>query len=338
MKKAVILLSVLIVALSLCACHEHDWEKATCKDPKTCADCDATEGKIADHSWEAATCLAPKTCSVCGKTEGSATAHSWKKATCTEPKTCSNCGKTEGSPANHRWIEATCNNPKTCLACGMTEGSVNAHNWQEATCTQPKTCTYCGITEGTVIPHSWQNVTCTAPKTCSFCGKTEGSALGHSWENVNVYTKQCKTCGAKEIDQSKLPVKLDSLTPCSGDNYHSDKYGKDIYGNEFSEGLFLRFGVGINYNKTCNTEYVLNKAYKKFTTTVMVSSSSKDTFESKLKIYVDNVLVYDSNTINKKTQPINIEIDISNAAFIELEAIRIDGSGDIMLADPMLHH
>jgi len=364
MKKALSLLITLLMVLTLSACHqhtwtrincdtpktcsicgktkgsaiEHNWKGATCSSPKICLNCGVCEGVALEHAWIEATCTSPKTCSTCGKKQGTLASHNWREATCFAPKTCSVCGETEGTVASHNWKDATCISPKTCSACGETEGTVASHSWKNATCAEPKICTVCKKTEGSALSHNWQSATCTAAKTCSSCGKTEGSALGHSWETINVYTKKCKTCGTKEIDQSKLPVAIGNLTPCSGIDYYKENYNRqDIYSNKFSDGLFLESGTGFGWPKTCNTEYVLNQTYKKFTTTLMVSSDSPDFYEGKLQVYVDEVLVYDSNTINKKTQPINIEIDIANAMFIRVESTNYH-YGIIMLADPTLHH
>lgn len=112
---------ILVLVLAGCGC-KHEWEDATCKDPKTCSEC--------------------------GKTKGEALGHKWQDATCTTPKTCSVCKATEGNPLDHTWQEATCSSPKTCSACKITEGTVIAHTWEEATTEAPKTCTVCKSTEG----------------------------------------------------------------------------------------------------------------------------------------------------------------------------------------------
>ena len=46
--------------------HDHVWVDATCKAPKTCSLCEATEGEVADHTY------ANGVCTGCGKEEGSA--------------------------------------------------------------------------------------------------------------------------------------------------------------------------------------------------------------------------------------------------------------------------
>ena len=87
-----------------------------------------------NHEWEEATCLNPKTCSLCGKQEGSMTAHSWKEANCTDAKTCEVCQATEGEPRGHNWEEATCERPKTCSVCEATEGLKAEHSVQVGIC------------------------------------------------------------------------------------------------------------------------------------------------------------------------------------------------------------
>ena len=66
--------------------HVHEWEDATCTEPKTCKTCGATEGEALGHDWKDATTEAPKTCSRCGATEGE------KLPTETKPK--KSCKKT----------------------------------------------------------------------------------------------------------------------------------------------------------------------------------------------------------------------------------------------------
>ncbi|MCR4685808.1 MAG: hypothetical protein K5649_10105 [Lachnospiraceae bacterium] len=123
MKKWILCIMAAMVALAMLGCgHEHEWEEATCKKPKTCKICGETEGKPADHEWIEATCTAPRTCSVCNKTEGEPLGHDWIEATCTEPKTCANCGETEGEPLGHDWTFATVDAPMTCVNCGETKG------------------------------------------------------------------------------------------------------------------------------------------------------------------------------------------------------------------------
>lgn len=123
MKKSVLVVLIVLCALLLASCCKHEvWNDANCESPKTCAECEKTEGEPLGHKWTDANCETPKTCSVCGKTEGSALGHSWEDAACETPKTCSVCSKTEGEALGHTWEDATTEAPKTCSVCSKTEG------------------------------------------------------------------------------------------------------------------------------------------------------------------------------------------------------------------------
>ena len=70
-KKHISLLLIAAMVLTLCACgHQHTWVEATCTDPKTCAECGATEGEPLGHQLSEATYWEAPTCSVCGAVEG----------------------------------------------------------------------------------------------------------------------------------------------------------------------------------------------------------------------------------------------------------------------------
>ena len=77
MKKLISFALVLAMVFSMTACHEHHWEAATCVSPKTCSDCDATEGQPLGHTlreWivsavdtAALTMTRELPCDVCGE-------------------------------------------------------------------------------------------------------------------------------------------------------------------------------------------------------------------------------------------------------------------------------
>ena len=116
-----LLLVMLCLLLTGCAC-KHVWVDADCVTPKTCSECQTTEGEALGHTYTDATCEAPKTCTVCKATDGEPLGHTWVDATCQVVKTCSVCQKTEGELADHKWLDATTEAPKTCSVCQKTEG------------------------------------------------------------------------------------------------------------------------------------------------------------------------------------------------------------------------
>lgn len=106
MKRYILCLLALLTALLLTACGcDHEWEDATCRDPRTCALCGETEGEKLDHEWEDATCTAPRTCSLCGKEQGEALGHQLSDATRLERPKCGVCGVEEGLSLTEQVLE-----------------------------------------------------------------------------------------------------------------------------------------------------------------------------------------------------------------------------------------
>lgn len=98
MRKKIVtgMLAILLVFMMTGCCLSHDWQEATCTEPKTCSKCGETEGEALGHTWKEATCTEPKTCSVCQETEGEALGHTLSEATYWEAAVCSVCGETVG--------------------------------------------------------------------------------------------------------------------------------------------------------------------------------------------------------------------------------------------------
>lgn len=174
------MLAVSFVFMMTGCCMFHDWQEATCTEPKICNKCGETEGEALGHTWEEATCTEAKTCSVCGETEGEALGHNWQEATCYSLQTCRTCGETTGSYATHQWSEATCQEISTCSLCGETRGGYGDHQWEEATCQTLATCMVCGETTGSYAEHRMGD-----DAFCTVCGEQMGVLLTES--NVLTY-------------------------------------------------------------------------------------------------------------------------------------------------------
>ena len=129
MKKCFLLLLLAVVPvflLTACGC-EHTWADATCLAPRTCTQCNKTEGETGDHTWEAATCVAPKTCTVCSATEGDVVDHVWQEATCMALKTCTVCSEKEGKLGLHDVIPEYLDESDVTGICRVCEKSVTQH-------------------------------------------------------------------------------------------------------------------------------------------------------------------------------------------------------------------
>ena len=173
------------------SCETHSWSSGVC----------AVCGYACGHQWQAATCTEPKTCEVCGETEGSALGHSWQDATCTTPRTCSVCNVTEGGTLPHSW------NDGTCSECGAScpghdyqqTGSTSETSYEKWNDTQHNkkvayyktmTCSVCGYSvqefdheETELQNHAWEDGKCTS---CGYVCQHPFKLLTHndnkSWE------------------------------------------------------------------------------------------------------------------------------------------------------------
>lgn len=172
-------------------------------------------GCCISHEWNEATCEEPRKCSKCGATEGEALGHDWKEATCDYAQTCIRCDETYGEPLGHSWIEATCEKPQTCRNCGIEIGECAEHTWLEATCQRPMRCAVCGLREGNPVNHVWVSASFDTPRFCSTCGSLEGTVLepgfdkrdfkfniekGTKWDyNTIAYSDESPVTGTAEI-------------------------------------------------------------------------------------------------------------------------------------------
>lgn len=205
MKRILLLLTVLsLVAFAFCGCdivdsilgdanqeeeHVHTYAEASCEAPKTCTECNETDGAPLGHSYNDADCDTPATCTVCGKTEGAPLGHDYTAATCTQPETCKICGAVSNRALGHSYSDATCESAAVCEKCGETYGEPVGHNYEQ-TVTKP-TCTEGGYT--TFV--------------CSACGDTytaeQTAPLGHSYGsdylyNDNYHWLECSVCQYKK--------------------------------------------------------------------------------------------------------------------------------------------
>ena len=92
-----ILIAVLLLALSACAC-EHQWSEVSCETPQVCTKCQTVGAPAAGHGWLDATCTEAATCSRCGAVQGEPLGHSfgvWEFGTDHMSRTCSVCAYTE---------------------------------------------------------------------------------------------------------------------------------------------------------------------------------------------------------------------------------------------------
>ena len=135
MKKAISLVLMFALLLSLCACGQNNTQPT---NPSTQGTTAGTEG-----TTEATT----ETPTTPPATEAPTTPPATEAPT-TPPAT--------EAPTTPPTTEAPTTPPTTC-----------SHSWSDATCTAPKTCSKCGATEGNAAGHSYSN------GACSVCGAAD---------------------------------------------------------------------------------------------------------------------------------------------------------------------
>lgn len=230
----------LMFVLSGC-CLRHQYEEATCEQPRTCTKCGAIQGEALGHQYTEATCEQPKTCIRCGLTVGSALGHRYVEATCEQPKTCTVCKATVGEAKGHSFSEATCTEPVTCVICDASRGKALGHDFSETDCMSPSVCSRCDETKP-AAGHSFKPATCAEPKVCSKCGDTEGEALGH--EIINGKCSRCGlSLGCLEYIASfigRKSVVEENLAKCIVNvNNDANPYDVDYdYGADYEELIF----------------------------------------------------------------------------------------------------
>lgn len=224
-----LLLCVVLIVGGIQSCtHEHDWQDATCTEPRTCSSCKATDGEPLGHKLGDATCLSPATCSVCGTKQGFRAKHTFVSATCTEPEHCSVCGKKAhwySLSLGHKWEDATCAVPKTCSVCGETDGEpTNHYSIQHITTVKPTcqtdgektfTCYYCGevFTETVpVVDH----------KTGDWQVEVEATPTSDG-----IWKRYCVMCGLEMDSMSRKYIDLSGNGTGAGGSYFNTYDNKD---------------------------------------------------------------------------------------------------------------
>lgn len=100
MRKMALIAAVLLSASLLTGCCMHDWQDATCTEPKTCVKCGETEGEKLGHDYSELTCTEDSVCANCGDTK-KALGHTFVGCVCKV------CGETQNPNFRRASFEAS---------------------------------------------------------------------------------------------------------------------------------------------------------------------------------------------------------------------------------------
>ena len=265
--------NIIVEILAESGCDEHDWQDATCDEPKTCLVCGNIEGKALGHDWVVTTPEVPAVCETsgttaiescnrdgCDATQGGteipAPGHTWESTGVTKQPTC-----TEPCEENFICIAtADCDGKKTEPVAAL------GHTWDEGEVTTQPTCTKKGV----------KTFHCTV---CEDGTKTEEvPANGHKYEDG-----YCSVC--KKMEPTEIPF-TDANHTSNGNAFNKHLAGVDclvVDGIAISD--WTEWTGSMNKNITIYVDPVYKNA------PVTISLKAKDGYTGTLGLFASPVTV-----------------------------------------------
>lgn len=140
--------------------------------------------------------------------------------------------------------------------------------------------------------------------------------------------------------KAKRPISITSLEPVVVDNWGewNTADAKDTFGNDYSTACnymkLSEYGFGVVY-RNHSAEYRLYGKYSTLTGSIAPHSDSYNGKISYLQIFIDDVLVYTSDDIGRKTDSINFSIDVSDADYVKIN-VYTENSAAVILYNVQL--
>lgn len=150
----------------------------------------------------------------------------------------------------------------------------------------------------------------------------------------NLPDNEALTSKLEEV-KGKQPIPITTLTAINSGKWGEWNNGspQDPFGNDYSEAC--------NYvisHWDGGEKYIEYRTYGKYTTLtgeIAPHTSIEENKKGYLQVFVDDVLVYTSNDIGRKTDAISFEVDISGAEYIKI-IINTDYHGYLILSNVLL--
>ncbi|MGN0687261.1 MAG: NPCBM/NEW2 domain-containing protein [Oscillospiraceae bacterium] len=122
--------------------------------------------------------------------------------------------------------------------------------------------------------------------------------------------------------QGYIPVRLLNAKKWAGDGW-CEKVFSDNYGNQFSKASYIT-AHGSN-RPNADTTFIVDGKFTNFKATLACASEYGGGIDCYLEIYVDDMLVYESEAIYKDTKPFEIDVDITGARLVRIHSHSGDG-------------
>lgn len=215
----------------------------------------------------------------------------------------------------------------------MVRGWQNLGNW------------YYFDSEGTMICDEWVGeYYLTGDGTMARNMEVDGVWLGSDGRKSNNYSVIAGTTGGGSKSSDR--VSLASLEHFNGKpNWTTG--GEDCLGNSFGTSLLLE-AKKLNtknpsiYSTTPPLEYYLNGEYGQIKGILAFNKkNSKNRTPLMMQIYADDELVYESEGIDEKTEPISFDVDVEYAQYIKILVTNTKGessSNSLIISNVILYN
>lgn len=175
------------------------------------------------------------------------------------------------------------------------------------------------------------------------CAASVKKSISNSKSNTAKDTSATESKAEKEVDLADKEIPVEDkdwvyLYEYDWFNASDNKGGfkiyedvRDNYGETYTNGIGGRDAYNANW-----AEYKLNKQYSTFTGTVVMNYDyrGKDSEDSYVKIYGDDVLLYTSPLITRGVEPDTFSVDVSD---IDTLKVSIQGQDYIRVVDAILY-
>ncbi len=201
-------------------------------------------------------------------------------------------------PHEHSWDPATCQKPQTCALCGESRGMPLEHDWEKATCLAPETCKNCGEQQGEPRAHNWTPATREEPKVCTVCGSTEGTAA--------------------EFVLGGLPMLRNSNETGSNSDVAIGTWIDDLGGEH---PVSIKFWVMkmAGMSSVEDVVFDLEEKYEVMMLNLALCEDSKANSEVLFRFYLDDVEIYESQTIRNGDGVQTAQLDVTGGKRLRVE-------------------
>lgn len=151
-------------------------------------------------------------------------------------------------------------------------------------------------------------------------------AINYLKDRLEILPEEEKFLEKIEEYKRYIPVEFYSLNVIGSDdlNLFGDRYYEKTCTNIYGDEYYGYYDLCSYRGKEAYVEVYTDCQYQYFGGTFFTRSAMDESFTIAFQVYADDVLVYDSGYINRRTKPIDFEIDIHNAEIVKILSTSTD--------------